>query len=509
MIKKQILIAFFILLLGNFFHFFVWLDYSGLSFDNPIKKGTDADQYIEGTESLLENGELSYFRAVEYPFHSNFVDKNTEDRSFYYAFRTPGFNFIHYPLRLFLDYNNAIVVLLIIQVFLSALAKLLLTHYLAGISKKYSLTFWVMISFFILDISLSFLNTLPLTESLGLSFLMISFHFLFNTNRNNTNLFLSGLFLIVSVFFRPFLIVVLLLYIPYLIINLVKERSIKKITFFLFPILFIAGIWTIRNYIKTDRVIFLATTMEWVDYTNRAYIANQDICFQVGLSHEFWSKESPLYWLTNKNDTRSPKEVYPKEFCANENVVSSLNLAKKLFLMSEDKKIELKKRKEYEVKAEKILRNLSKNAKEVNTISYQINNRIKVTKAQFNPEPMKPFINLKYPLNWLTIILELFISKLTFYVGFLVAIYYFFKHIKNWNGIFTLSAIALGIYFLFVIISVDYETRKLFISRFLFMPLVIYWIINLIENKKWLYFALVNIFIITIAIMESLSQIRF
>ena len=509
MIKKQILIAFFILLLGNFFHFFVWFDYANLSFDNPIKKGTDADQYIQGTESLLENGELSYFRAVEYPFHSNFVDKNTEDRSFYYAFRTPGFNFIHYPLRLFLDYNNAIVVLLIIQVILSALAKLLLSHYLAGISKKYSLTFWVMISFFILDISLSFLNTLPLTESLGLSFLMISFHFLFNTNRNNTNLVLSGLFLIVSVFFRPFLIVVLLLYIPYLIINLVKERSIKKITFFLFPILFIAGIWTIRNYIKTDRVIFLATTMEWVDYTNRAYIANQDICFQVGLSHEFWSKESPLYWLTNKNDTRSPKEVYPKEFCANENVVSSLNLAKKLFLMSEDKKIELKKRKEYELKSEKKLRNLSKNAKEVNTISYQINNRIKVTKAQFNPEPMKPFMNLRYPLNWLTIILELFISKLTFYVGFLVAIYYFFKHIKNWNGIFTLSAIALGIYFLFVVVFLNYEKRELLITNFLFTILSLYFLSNLVISKKWASLSLILVIFTSISILDSFNYMKF
>jgi hypothetical protein len=509
MIKKQILITFFILLLGNFFHFFVWFDYAGLSYNNPIKKGTDADQYIQGTESLLSKGELSYFRAVEYPFHSNFIDENTDDRSFYYAFRTPGFNFIHYPLRLFLDYNDAIVVFLIIQVILSALAKLLLSHYLAGISEKYSLTFWVLITLFILDISLSFLNTLPLTESLGLSFLMISFHFLFNTNRNNINLVLSGLFFIVSVFFRPFLIVVLLLYIPYLIINLVKEKSIKKITFFLFPILFISGIWTIRNYIKTDRVIFLATTMEWVNYTNKAYIANQDICFQVGLSHEFWSKESPLYWLTNKNDTRSPKEVYPKEFCANENVVSSLNLAKKLFLMSEDKKIELKKRKEYELKSEKTLRNLSKNAKEVNTISYQINNRIKVTKAQFNPEPMKPFISLKYPLNWLTIILELFISKLTFYLGFLVAVFYFFKHIKNWNGIFTLSAIALGTYFLFVVVLLNHEKRELFITNFLFSILAMYFLTNLVISKKWVSLSLILTILTSISILHSFNYMKF
>ena len=249
--------------------------------------------------------------------------------------------------------------------------------------------------------------------------------------------------------------------------------------------------------------------MEWVDYTNRAYIANQDICYQVGLSHEFWSKESPLYWLTNKNDTRSPKEVYPKEFCANENVVSSLNLAKKLFLMSEDKKIELKKRKEYELKSEKTLMNLSKNAKEVNTISYQINNRIKVTKAQFNPEPMKPFINLKYPLNWLTIILELFISKLTFYLGFLVAVFYFFKHIKNWNGIFTLSAIALGIYFLFVVVFLDYEKRELFITNFLFTILSLYFLSNLVISKKWASLSLILVILTSISILDSFNYMKF
>jgi hypothetical protein len=154
--------------------------------------------------------------------------------------------------------------------------------------------------------------------------------------------------------------------------------------------------------------------MEWVNYTNKAYIANQDICFKVGMSHEFWSKESPLYWLTNKNDSRSPVDIYPKEFCNNHYTEKSLKLAKKLFLKSEDKTISHEKRKEYELRSENIFKRISKNNTEMSTLFYQIKKRINVTKAQFNPQPMKPFINLKYPLNWFSIVFELFIIKLTF-----------------------------------------------------------------------------------------------
>ena len=498
-----------LLLIGNLFHFFVWFDYAGLSVDNPITKGTDADQYIQGTESLLKNGELSYFRAIEYPFHSNFVDDDTDDRGFYYAFRTPGFNFIHFPLRLFLSYNNAIFTFLIIQVILSALAKLLITHFLAGISHSKKLTFWLLVTFFILDINLSFLNILPLTESMGASFLVFSFYMLIQRESKKLNLFFSGLFFILSVFFRPFLIAVLLLYLPFLFVKLRKEKALNKLFYFLIPIILITGSWTIRNYIMTDRLIFLATSMEWVNYTNKAYIANQDICFKVGMSHEFWSKESPLYWLTNKNDLRSPVDIYPKEFCNNHYTEKSLKLAKNLFLKSEDKTISHEKRKEYELRSENIFKRIYKNNTEMNALFYQIKKRINVTKAQFNPQPMKPFINLKYPLNWFSIVFELFIIKLTFYLGTSVAIFYFFRNILLWNGIFILSAVSLGIYFLFVIILLDYEQRELIITNFLFFGFALTFICNLISQKKIFYFSLISCIILVLSFYESFDFIDF
>ena len=89
--------------------------------------GDDA-QYVYSSESLYNGGDHAYFRTDKANLKTNFIINGEFDKGMYYAFRTPGFAFIHLPIRSLLSFENTLITILLLQVILSALCKFLIIY---------------------------------------------------------------------------------------------------------------------------------------------------------------------------------------------------------------------------------------------------------------------------------------------------------------------------------------------------------------------------------------------
>ncbi len=506
--RKELLLAFIIVLLGNIIHYFIWFDFLGFSYSHPFDDLGDSAQYIGATENLINKGELSYYHLKDMNFVSNFSLQSKDDLGILYAFRTPGFNFVHYPLRLLFDYKTALLLFLTIQVILSAISKVILAYLLTRELSKNKITFWIVIGLFFIDFPLSFLNTFLLTESMGGSFLVFSIFFLFvgiGSQYYRTNYFLSGLFLTIAIFFRPFLIVYLILFSLYLVFKSTHtNKLINKKVLFILPVLLIFGMWTYRNYKLTNEFIPLSTTMKWREYSNKGFVANMSVCQNTALSYEWWSYDSPMYWYINKSDSRKPKEVYGEISLMNElNLIES----KKLFLKSIDSTIDIKLRKNYESKSAQQLNDFL-NELSQNKWNYFFSSRFYTSRNLIFSKPHNPFINLKYPLNYLLLIIELFISRYVFIVGALTCILIFFRNIRKLNFAFIYTSIPLGLFALFALILLASEQREMFIIELFLLPISGYFLSQCITTKRWLLLASVLLIISTVVFIESFNYIK-
>ena len=154
--------------------------------------GGDARSYIDPIENLLANG--SYFND----------------------YRMPGYGWLHYLLRLMLPLGNALNAMAIIQLLLSSLS----VYVLALIARRlFKSDTYFYVCFFLYAIStyVSLYDYQILTESLCASSLIFSVYLLI-TAETNARLFFSGVLLTWSIFLRPIVAPVLLLFGVYALI---------------------------------------------------------------------------------------------------------------------------------------------------------------------------------------------------------------------------------------------------------------------------------------------------
>jgi hypothetical protein len=282
------------------------------------------------------------------------------------------------------------------------------------------------------------------------------------------------------------------------------NKLINKKVLFILPVLLIFGMWTYRNYKLTNEFIPLSTTMKWREYSNKGFVANMSVCQNTALSYEWWSYDSPMYWYINKSDSRKPKEVYGEISLMNElNLIES----KKLFLKSIDSTIDIKLRKNYESKSAQQLNDFL-NELSQNKWNYFFSSRFYTSRNLIFSKPHNPFINLKYPLNYLLLIIELFISRYVFIVGALTCILIFFRNIRKLNFAFIYTSIPLGLFALFALILLASEQREMFIIELFLLPISGYFLSQCITTKRWLLLASVLLIISTVVFIESFNYIK-
>jgi hypothetical protein len=472
--------------------------------------GGDGDQYVGATESLLANGEMTFMKSNQHLFYSNLLPQDEFDLGMYYAFRTPGFVFVHLPLRWFFDLHTSLNIFIVLQTIVNAFAKFFLCLLFYRIFKSKILFFSLVIGF-ALAIQLSFWNNHLMTESFGVSFLIFSIWtiYQYQISSKYKYLFYSGLFLILAVHFRPFLAPLFLTFT--LIIWVKNKKQINKkilipFIYLIIPILLIHGPWIVRNYIKTEKIILIAPTHNWINYINKTFRINQQICFSLSKSPLWWDKSSPMYYLENLEDNRTPIELYGDNFF--EDIIDTIDVikAKKMYLQSKNTILyTLDRRKYFEISSFKLLENLNNKYLQAHPFNF-INSRLKTFIIYLNQPLFKPFISLKYPFNVLSVVIESLVNRFIYFIGVLSI---FLSLFRFKNNLFLISLSILSIFIFMYFVTLNYiEHRELYIPAYFFIIFGIEWMYKLIKDKNTIILSIILICWMSLVAFDVMNKIQ-
>lgn len=335
-------IAFSLIIKSLFFIFFISLssslksDYAGFNYRGSFGKDAgDTQGYFSPVENLLANGEYK------------------DD------FRMPGYGWIYYLNRLFFSPAVACNIILILQLIFSAISVYLL-GLVAYIIFKRNIYFYL--TFFLYSISpfVCIYDYILMTESLCTSTLIASFYLfiVFFNKRKSKFLFFSGLLITWSIFLRPVILPVFLIFIFFLILDFIKTKTqfkvaLKHFLFFLIPFIIIDGAWIYRNNIIYHRFIPLQKNRHYTavmegygihaaDFT-RCYGGGSDGYWLPNNEALYFFPESSLFYSKIGNDTMLsliPEHVYTSKF----NRDSLLNLRKLIIELTKTEKTTVEKK---------------------------------------------------------------------------------------------------------------------------------------------------------------------
>src|SRR4051812_36913338 len=204
--------------------------------------GGDSNSYIQPIENLLTNG------------------------SYYDDYRMPGYGWLYFVLRLMLPMTGALNMMVIIQLILSAISVYVLALIARKIFQRDS-CFYVCFFLYLISTFVSLYDYQLLTESFCTSALIFSTYFLLTANEAKGKLLLSGLFLTWSIFLRPVMAPILLIFGIYFFFKIERKKTgpsssqWSKLFVFMIPLILIDGSWVLRNYCKYKEVIPLTRSV--------------------------------------------------------------------------------------------------------------------------------------------------------------------------------------------------------------------------------------------------------
>ena len=506
-------------ILTTVFFFYKGFDLFGIPSGELYKISGDSGGYINSVESLKKGDGFVFFKTSEdTEFVSNFIPEEKYDESVFYTFRSPGFAFFYYPLRLILSKENALILILILQVLLTALAKYLIAELGLIITKKK----WVFFSLFILiNLTPYFVqyNNLLLTEAFGFSFLVFSIYVsmkafqyesVFSSKRFKKLMFLGGLYLTISLMLRPFLAVFLFLmglFILFRYRNKFEKMIIVGIIYFS-GFIIIDGIWLVRNFVCTREIIPLAQTLKFQDHKHSALKPMRTFSLYHKLSDRWFQKSSPVYWLVTKNDSRNLFDLLPELSDTDRKWFKQF---KKDFYYSLDLSVPLKERQNLEIKLEQSLIAYNNDFKSENYFNVMFLIPFERTIGLLNKGNLRFFHHLKYPFNVVFVGIQSFILSLTFLCGTIALIISFFGLKKmELHRYFAVGALFLVFYFGWI--EGITERRELYTYSGILLLSVFILLAKLQDNNKKVPFLLVlgsfSILSIVFGIQKVLEEIN-
>jgi hypothetical protein len=460
-----------IALLINVIYFHFGLKAHGLSWDNFYKISWDSFDYIESCERSLSGREFSFQKTNEdTEFVSNFSDSGTFNKEVFYAFRSPGFAMIYIPIRLIFDKHIGLIIFILLQVFVTALAK----YYLSRIGELLFKSSWNFYLSFLLINSAPFFtqyNNLLLTDSLGGSLLILSLYlFVRYTNvqyelnhKAGIALFSSGLLLTTAIMLRPFLAVFFVFQVFALLCIHYKnlKRAIVPVLLFASSFVIIDGLWIARNFYKTDKFIPLASTLKFQDHKHLAFFKMWEIAKHAGYSQYWWNPKSPVYWLVQESDERAVGDVLYKH--SSLSFIAEIERIKLDFHQSLHISNPVEVRKALELDTRNRLVIIKSKFEQLNYFEFHFNSRINALWNLLNQPNMRFFHALKYPINVLAVFVQTLVTKSVIFIGFIALFYYFFTSIWRREAyIFSLTTSVLFLLFFFGMMSFYDESRTLY-----------------------------------------------
>ncbi len=284
-------------------------DYAGFNYKGSFAKaGGDVESYFEPIENLLDKGE--YFDDI----------------------RMPGYGWIYYFLRLFLNKAASFNVIIIIQLIFSAISVYLL-GLIAYLLIKKNISFYFAYLLYLISTFVSINDYVLMTESFSASALITSLYFfqLYIKNKHLQFLFYSGLFLTWCIFLKPIIFPILLFLVFIIITDFIYTKAkfllfAKRIFVLIITFIIIEGLWVYRNYKKYDRVFLFQKSIYYAGYEKG--FRNSLILFikSFGGNIEFWlpsseviyfEPESPYFYAKQGMDSTFsliPEYIYTSKF---------------------------------------------------------------------------------------------------------------------------------------------------------------------------------------------------
>lgn len=398
-------------------------------------KAGDTDTYIEPVENLISEGMYSP------------------------DFRMPGYGALYLLFRLLVSGANALNLLALTQLFLSALSVYFLALAVKDIFKRNAL-FYITFYGYLLSTYTSIFDIFILTESLAVSSLIFAvFCFIRGTNKNsNVLLFLSGCFLTWSIFLRSFLLPLIGLFIVVLVLFCLRNgdysriKVLKAIIVFVLPFLLIDGAWIARNYRLYGRIIPLQKSIFSPEQKDDKIFMNLVGFLQSwGGDCVYWNPKAEINWfdyLKNENDVKKrskeikiPDYIYTSKF----NYDSLLNV-KKYIAFSKDKSLSTNERNKFKQLAEVSLHGYTDSIRKEKPFLYYVHAPLRVFKKFLFHSGTYNLFNRSFgELNITERAFKLFMTLIYVFVvvfGFIGVIILFFKE-RSVNNRFLVAAIPL------------------------------------------------------------------
>ena len=196
------------------------------------------------------------------------IDNFLSEGNYYYndskAGRMPYVGLLYYLFRLLFSKTIALGCVVVLQTLIESIA----IYYLAKLCHllfKTQKAFWSFLFLSIISLHVTIFDFTMLSESLGISFLcFFTYHYyiFLSHRRTNRQLLVSGLFLALSILFKPYLFpLFILIGVEFLwfhraekIIKNIQKTFISSMLISL-PLLVINTPWTIRNYFVFNKFI--------------------------------------------------------------------------------------------------------------------------------------------------------------------------------------------------------------------------------------------------------------
>jgi hypothetical protein len=268
---------------------------------------------------------------------------------------------------------------------------------------------------------------------------------------------------------------------------------LKYVLVFSMPFLIINGTWAIRNYYKTNKIIILADTFSYQNHKHLAFFEMKKYSEKLNYSDLWWDNNSPVYWLVNKNDERTPQEIFINNL--NDLDFKKIQKIKDDFHLSLDTNNSIEIRKELELKTKNDLKELTSN------IELKNDYNIKRIHGFLNQPNLRFFHTVKYPLNVFLVFLNSFIFRIIVYSSIFITFLLFFK--RNYLMLFSFIIPTL---FLLLYFGLHHQSKeyRFFYTYYPFLVLVFS---KFTIEKKWLNRVLLG-FIVVFSIFESIQLVN-
>lgn len=339
------------------------------------------DSFSQGVFFIVTGDAIDYFQPVD-----NLVkygEHRTDDGQF--SLRMPGYTPILLIYRLLFNLQWALNLTLFTQIVLSGISCYLLALIAQRMFKSFKVFLLVFVGY-TFSTYVSIWDTYILSESFSTSFLIVSIYFLQEAliKRQLKYFLWCGFFVTWSIFLRPFIFPVIIIYALIIFFENYSSSNMKnkivQLAIFSIPFFIVESSWVLRNYSNTNQLLL---TQSRLSYNDDDEVLSERLpikwfvgafCSSFGGDHTYWNPGGASYWFFNETNN-TYQDLFPNEIFNDSLTPEKLLMVRQLCMQLVSETMSDSKKNELEAKAKNTLREFSDSYSSNHPFHYHIVSR--------------------------------------------------------------------------------------------------------------------------------------